>query len=66
MGYYDEFNQNWRPGGSRDGGEDEVDEEIRCLPVVFRVIREFPEARRAVEAAYQEERMKSKKGQRAA
>ena len=62
MEYHERFNQNWRPGGSPDGGEDKDDEEIRYLPVVWRVIREFPEARRALEAAFAELRAKSKKG----
>ena len=64
MGKYDEFQYLWRQG-CRDG-EDDAETEIRVLPVVFRVIREFPEVRRAVEAAFQEAKGRSKKDEQAA
>ena len=52
MENYDKFHYMWHEG-CRDG-EDDDETEIRMLPVVFRVIREFPEVRRAVEAAVAE------------
>ena len=65
MGNYVQFNQEWRLGGPRNA-EDDIDTEIRCLPVVWRVIREYPEVRRAVEAAWEEARVRPGKNEKVA
>ena len=48
------------PGQLRGGGEsgyDEDEREIRMLPVIWRVLRDFPETRKAVEAALDKQKL---------
>ena len=44
-------------GGGGLGTYDEDEREIRMLPVIWRVLRDFPETRKAVEAALDKQKL---------
>ena len=51
------FKNPGQPRGGGDSSYDEDEREIRMLPVIWRVLRDFPETRKAVEAALDKQKL---------